>query len=66
MAVRPDLRGDRLLASQGLRAPAPGERLPVRASYTRLNVADVPTRQMLKMPLFWLLFPMMTMMSTSG
>jgi MFS family permease len=29
-------------------------------------VVDVPTRQMLKMPLFWLLFLMMTMMSTSG
>ncbi|SFB67306.1 oxalate/formate antiporter [Cupriavidus sp. OV038] len=54
------------LASQGLRAPAPGERLPVRASYTPSNVVDMPTRQMLKMPLFWLLFLMMTMMSTSG
>ncbi|WP_392388487.1 oxalate/formate MFS antiporter [Cupriavidus campinensis] len=54
------------VASQGLRAPAPGEQLPVRASYTPSNVADVPTRQMLKMPLFWLLFLMMTMMSTSG
>jgi len=54
------------LASQGLRAPAAGEQVPVRASYRPSGVADVPTRKMLKMPLFWLLFLMMTMMSTSG
>lgn len=54
------------LASQGLRAPAAGEQLAVRPAYTPSNVADVPTRNMLKTPLFWLLFAMMTMMSTSG
>ncbi|WP_066733397.1 oxalate/formate MFS antiporter [Cupriavidus sp. D384] len=54
------------LASQGLRAPAAGEQLAVRPVYTPSNVADVPTRKMLKTPLFWLLFAMMTMMSTSG
>ncbi|WP_373887752.1 oxalate/formate MFS antiporter [Cupriavidus basilensis] len=56
-----------LIASQGLRAPASGEQLALthpRAAAP--SVADVPTRQMLRTPLFWLLFAMMTMMSTSG
>ncbi len=54
------------VASQGLRSPAAGEQLPLRPTFTPSNVADVPTRKMLKTPLFWLLFVMMTMMSTSG
>lgn len=54
------------VASQGLRAPAAGETLPARAANVVSNVVDVPTRTMLKTPLFYLLFAMMTMMSTSG
>lgn len=53
------------LASQGLRAPAADEALP-RAAHAATGVVDVPTRTMLRTPLFWLLFVMMTMMSTSG
>ncbi|QET01964.1 MULTISPECIES: oxalate/formate MFS antiporter [Cupriavidus] len=54
------------VASQGLRAPAAGDVLPAASSQVTSNVADVPTRTMLKTPLFYLLFAMMTMMSTSG
>jgi oxalate/formate antiporter len=53
-----------LLASQFLRQP------PAEAVQTDIRVAhsvvDVPPRQMLKTPLFWLMFIMFTMMSTSG
>ncbi|WP_416049059.1 oxalate/formate MFS antiporter [Cupriavidus basilensis] len=56
------------IASQGLRAPAAGEQLAPTCprAVAAPSVADVPTRQMLRTPLFWLLFVMMTMMSTSG
>ncbi|WP_454731755.1 MULTISPECIES: oxalate/formate MFS antiporter [Cupriavidus] len=57
------------IASQGLRAPAaPAAAAPAhgREGSAARAVADVPTRQMLRTPLFWLLFGMMTMMSTSG
>ena len=53
-----------LLASQFLRQP-PAEAisdLPKRVQ----NVADVAPKQMLKTPLFWLMFVMFTLMSTSG
>jgi oxalate/formate antiporter len=53
-----------LLASQFLRQP-PAEAakadVPVKQS-----LVDVPPKQMLKTPLFWLMFIMFTMMSTSG
>lgn len=54
-------------ASQGLRSPH-GAVVPVHAAtHAPAKAApDVPTRQMLRTPLFWLLFAMMTMMSTSG
>ncbi|KAI3595182.1 putative MFS-type transporter [Cupriavidus necator H850] len=55
------------VASQGLRSPQ-GVVLPEHIA-TRTGAraaADVPTREMLRTPLFWLLFAMMTMMSTSG
>ncbi|WP_416351284.1 oxalate/formate MFS antiporter [Cupriavidus basilensis] len=56
------------IASQGLRAPAAGAQLaPTHPrAVAASGVVDVPTRQMLRTPLFWLLFAMMTMMSTSG
>ncbi len=55
------------IASQGLRSPQ-GVVLPEHtAKRTGAKAAtDVPTREMLRTPLFWLLFAMMTMMSTSG
>lgn len=53
------------IASQGLRAPPP---LTEKAVSTPLNVSskDFTSREMLRQPLFWLMFVMMTMMSTSG
>jgi len=52
-----------VLAALGLRAPP-----PALAAQTRLqsNVPDVDTGTMLRNPIFWLMFAMMTMMSTSG
>lgn len=51
-----------VLAALGLRAP------PAAAVPTRLAVgaADVDTAAMLRCPVFWLMFAMMSMMSTSG
>ena len=52
-----------VIAALGLRAP------PAALTHqTRLqsSVADVNTGAMLRQPLFWLMFAMMTMMSTSG
>jgi oxalate/formate antiporter len=53
-----------LLASQFLRQP-PGQFAALEAQGLR-RVVDVPPKQMLKTPLFWLMFIMFTMMSTSG
>jgi len=53
-----------LAAAQGLRMP-PQEWMAQHES-VHSSVADVPSRQMLKTPVFWLMFAMMTMMSTSG
>ena len=52
-----------VLAALGLRAPP-----AALTQQTRLqsSVADVNTGAMLRQPLFWLMFAMMTMMSTSG
>ena len=52
-----------VLAALGLRAPP-----AALTQQTRLqsSVADVNTGAMLRQPLFWLMFVMMTMMSTSG
>lgn len=54
-----------VIASQALRSPDPSIALPA----TRVAQAtgnDLAPRQMLRQPLFWLMFCMMTMMSTSG
>jgi oxalate/formate antiporter len=53
-----------LLASQGLRVPPSHE--AAAASATQAAVAGLRPSQTLKSPIFWLMFLMMTMMSTSG
>ncbi|MDN7182955.1 oxalate/formate MFS antiporter [Caballeronia sp. SEWSISQ10-4 2] len=53
-----------LLASQGLRVPPSHD--AVAASATQAAVAGLRPSQTLKSPIFWLMFLMMTMMSTSG
>jgi oxalate/formate antiporter len=53
-----------LLAAQGLKAPPAGwmaDHTPAKTS-----AKDMTSKQMLKTPVFWLMFIMMTMMSTSG
>ncbi|CAI2500577.1 oxalate/formate MFS antiporter [Serratia ficaria] len=54
-----------LLASQGLRVPANAASLPgsVRLEQGKRQFSS---REMLRQPLFWLMFLMMAMMSTSG
>ncbi|MBB2931185.1 oxalate/formate MFS antiporter [Paraburkholderia silvatlantica] len=55
------------LASQGLRVPR--DVTPAQASAPALAASGVPNlrpSQMMRSPLFWLMFAMMTMMSTSG
>ncbi|MDP9901706.1 oxalate/formate MFS antiporter [Variovorax ginsengisoli] len=55
-----------LIASQALRSPDPRlvRAVPQYAQQTTRH--DLAPRQMLRQPLFWLMFCMMTMMSTSG
>ena len=54
-----------VVASQALRSPDPLTALPAtRVAQSTGN--DLAPRQMLRTPLFWLMFCMMTMMSTSG
>jgi oxalate/formate antiporter len=52
-------------ASLGLRTPPAGYN-PGAAADTKSSVPDVYWTDMLKNPVFWLMFVMMTMMSTSG
>jgi hypothetical protein len=52
------------LAALGLREPEPGE-APASAQ-RRSRGEDVAPATMLKTPIFWLMFAMMTMMSTGG
>jgi len=56
------------LVAQGFRRPPAAVPGPRAASAVRLAAAshDFTPRQMLRTPIFWLLFVMMTMMSTSG
>jgi OFA family oxalate/formate antiporter-like MFS transporter len=54
-----------LIAAQGLRRPPTGWMADYRPVDTT-TVHAVPPREMLKTPVFWLMFLMMTMMSTSG
>lgn len=54
------------IASQGLRAPQHNQvAQPVNAPLNTTR-KDFTSREMLRQPLFWLMFAMMTMMSTSG
>lgn len=57
------------LASQGLRVPrdaAPTQTASAANVNASANVPNLRPSQMMKSPLFWLMFAMMTMMSTSG
>ncbi|MDB5511219.1 MAG: oxlT [Enterovirga sp.] len=54
-----------VVAALGLRAPEPGE-VPQAASAALVTGRDTTPRDMLRTPLFWLMFAMMTMMSTGG
>lgn len=55
------------IVAQGLRSPGLDRRLPMTAARPIATAGrDLPPRQMLKTGLFWLMFCMMTMMSTSG
>jgi oxalate/formate antiporter len=53
------------LAALGLRDPKPGEISGI-APMVSVAKKDYEPRQMLKTPIFWLMFLMMTMMSTGG
>jgi OFA family oxalate/formate antiporter-like MFS transporter len=56
-----------VIASQALRSPGPADLPAAAPGRTPLTTGrDLAPRQMLRMPLFWLMFCMMTMMSTSG
>jgi oxalate/formate antiporter len=55
-----------VLAAQGLRRPDPESRIPNPASRLRGGSRDFRPREMLATPIFWLMFVMMTMMSTAG
>jgi MFS family permease len=55
-----------LLASQGLRVPPAADSVGSAVSPTAVATRDYRPSEMLKTPLFWLMFAMMTMMSTSG
>lgn len=54
------------LAALGLRDPAPGELEAVAKAAITQRARDVAPVDMLKTPVFWLMFVMMTMMSTGG
>jgi oxalate/formate antiporter len=56
-----------LLAALGLRDPKPGETaVAVTSMRVATSVRDFTPKEMLKTPIFWLMFIMMTMMSTGG
>ena len=59
------LGGVGVLAALGLREPRAGE-AATPSTATRTYGKDVATDNMLKTPIFWLMFVMMTMMSTGG
>jgi MFS transporter, OFA family, oxalate/formate antiporter len=54
-----------MLAGWGLRTPPAALAAPATAPLS-VSVANTPPRDMLQTPIFWLLFVMMTMMSTGG
>lgn len=53
-------------AALGLRVPAPDEVPPAPKTLLVSSGRDTAPRDMLRTPLFWLMFGMMTMMSTGG
>ncbi|HCT9403587.1 TPA: oxalate/formate MFS antiporter [Raoultella ornithinolytica] len=55
----------KLLASQGLKLPPDSGALPASRSVAQ-STRQFTSREMLRQPLFWLMFAMMAMMSTSG
>jgi MFS transporter, OFA family, oxalate/formate antiporter len=55
-----------LLSGLGMRLPPPGYMADWRPRALSGTATDVPTRVMLRNPIFWLMFVMMSMMSTSG
>jgi oxalate/formate antiporter len=55
-----------VLAALGLRAPEAGEVPAIDPARTASAAADTGPKAMLRTPLFWLMFAMMTMMSTGG
>jgi len=60
-----------VIAAQGLRAANPKSQIPNPKSQTGSRIPDPGSRQvrpaeMLRTPIFWLMFVMMTMMSTAG
>ncbi len=60
------LGGIGVLASLGLRAPREGEVPVVATIKSATSVKSTEPKAMLKTPLFWLMFAMMSMMSTGG
>ena len=54
------------IAAQGLRVPTADQELTVSSDQTSVASRDHRPSEMLKRPLFWLMFAMMTMMATSG
>ncbi|WP_250454158.1 oxalate/formate MFS antiporter [Caballeronia sp. ATUFL_M2_KS44] len=54
------------VASQGLRTPNAVTPMKAATLAAASNVPNLRPSQMMKSPLFWLMFAMMTMMSTSG
>ncbi len=59
------LGGVGVAAAAFLRAPRPGYSVPTEFS-VHMTSTDYDSKSMLKTPVFWLLFLMMTMMSTGG
>lgn len=55
-----------VIAAQGLRAPILRSRLPKSTASSSHHGASFTPLQMLRTPIFWLMFVMMTMMSTAG
>lgn len=55
-----------VIAAQGLRSPDAAQTAAMPAPAITASAHDLAPRQMLRTPLFWLMFVMMTMMSTSG
>ncbi|MBP1183085.1 oxalate/formate MFS antiporter [Methylobacterium sp. PvR107] len=60
------LGGIGILAALGLRAPRADEIPTSEAARVTIAAADTAPGAMLRTPLFWLMFAMMTMMSTGG